>query len=56
MPTSTNAQLGGSGRDRKQGLEYVSHLLGGIMILNYVPPNTVRRPGAMALDILDGNV
>ena len=52
MPTSTNAQLGGSGRDRQQGLKYVCHLLGGIMILNYVPPDTIRRPGAMALNIL----
>ena len=53
MPTSTNAQLGGSRREGKQRLEHISHLLGGLMILYDISPDTVRRPGAMALNILN---
>ena len=26
------------------------------MVLGYVGPDTIRRPGAMALDVLDGNL
>ena len=56
MPTSINAQIGSSVRGREKGLEGVCYLLGCIMILYNVPPHTIRRPGAITLNILNGNI
>ena len=56
MPTSTNAELGGSCRGREKRLEDICYLLRCIVILYNDPPHTVRRPGAMTLNVLKGYI
>ena len=48
-------QLGGR-RKVKLGLESKDHLVCGIMVSSDIFPNAFRRPGAMTLDMLQGNV
>ena len=37
-------------------LEGKGHLVRGIMVLGDIRPDTIRCPGAMALDVLNGNL
>ena len=47
--------LGGR-RDEKMVLEGLGYLMGGLMVLSYVVPNTLRGPGAMRLNFLQWNM